>query len=145
MVTTHALFISFAEIIGVVPIRPNPYDLRSSTMLPELSQTLRSPQFSPHNLQVSRDHDVFNSNCYDSMLFDLLHLQGEVDQHSVIPHIDNMEQENLVPRNIGKSTRSQMKNQTARLNASNPSPDCSLQSQNRGLNTQQVRSITKLS
>ncbi|KAF9661052.1 hypothetical protein SADUNF_Sadunf19G0027800 [Salix dunnii] len=84
---------------------PNPYDPQSSTMLPEPSQTLRSPQFPPHNLQVSGDHDVFNSNCYDSMLFEptsssriqYIPNQGQVDQPSVIPHIDNMEQENLVP------------------------------------------------
>ena len=38
-----------------------------------------------------------------------------------------------------------MQNQTARPNASNPGPDSSMQSQNRGLNTQQVRSITELS
>ncbi|KAJ6697386.1 hypothetical protein OIU85_003730 [Salix viminalis] len=74
--------------------------------------------------------------------------QGQVDQASVIPNIDNMQQENLVPRNFGKSTRSQMENlqvrglqnQNARPNASNPGPDSSMQSQNRGLNTQQVRS-----
>ena len=38
-----------------------------------------------------------------------------------------------------------MQNQTARPNASNPGPDSSLQSQNRGLNTQQVRSLIELS
>ncbi|KAF9661123.1 hypothetical protein SADUNF_Sadunf19G0035000 [Salix dunnii] len=31
--------------------------------------------------------------------------QGQVDQASVIPKIDNMQQANLVPRNFGKSTR----------------------------------------
>ena len=36
-------------------------------------------------------------------------------------------------------------NQTARPNASNPGLDTSVQSQIRGLNTQQVRSITELS
>ncbi|KAJ6292037.1 hypothetical protein OIU76_024021 [Salix suchowensis] len=114
-----------------IPITPNPYDPQSSTMLSEPSQTLRFPQFPPHNLQVS----------------------GQVDQASVIPHIDNMQQENLVPRNFGKSTRAQMENlqvhvlqnHTVRPKASNPSPDSSLQSQNRGLNTQQVRTLTELS
>ncbi|KAJ6744323.1 hypothetical protein OIU79_030609 [Salix purpurea] len=79
--------------------------------------------------------------------------QGQVHQASVIPNIDNMQQENLVPRNSGKSTRSQMENlqvqglenRAARPNASNPGPDSSLQSQNRVLNTQQVRSLTELS
>ncbi|KAJ6291793.1 hypothetical protein OIU76_023808 [Salix suchowensis] len=79
--------------------------------------------------------------------------QGQVDQASVIPNIDNMQQENLVPRNSGKSTRSQMENlqvhvlqnQNARPNASNAVPDSSMQSQKRGLNTQQVRSLIELS
>jgi len=38
-----------------------------------------------------------------------------------------------------------LQNQTARPNASNPGLGTSLQSQNRGLSTQQVRSITELS
>ena len=38
-----------------------------------------------------------------------------------------------------------LQNQTARPNASNPGLDTSLQSQIRGLNTQQVRSVTELS
>jgi hypothetical protein len=38
-----------------------------------------------------------------------------------------------------------LQNQTARPNASNPGLDTSLQSQIRGLNTQQVRSLTELS
>ena len=38
-----------------------------------------------------------------------------------------------------------LQNQTARPNASNPGPDISLQSQNRGLSTQQVRILTELS
>ncbi|KAJ6292034.1 hypothetical protein OIU76_024018, partial [Salix suchowensis] len=29
-----------------------------------------SPEFPPHNIQVSGDHDLFNSNCYDSTLFE---------------------------------------------------------------------------
>uniref|UniRef100_A0A6N2KR20 NB-ARC domain-containing protein n=1 Tax=Salix viminalis TaxID=40686 RepID=A0A6N2KR20_SALVM len=103
-----------------VPITPNPYDPQSSTMLPEPSQTLRI-------------------QCIPN--------QGQVDQASVIPNIDNMQQENLVPRKSGKSTRSQMENlqvhvlqnRAARPNASNSGPDSSLQSQNRGLNTQQVQ------
>ncbi|KAJ6744319.1 hypothetical protein OIU79_030605 [Salix purpurea] len=138
------------------PITPNQYDPQSSTMLLESSQTLRSPEFPPHNIQVSGDHDLFNSNCYDSTLFEptsssriqYFPNQGQVDQASVIPHIDNMQQENLVPQNFGKSTRSQMdnllvrglQNRAAGPNASNLGPGSSLQSQNRGLNTQQVRS-----
>ncbi|KAF9661124.1 hypothetical protein SADUNF_Sadunf19G0035100 [Salix dunnii] len=120
-----------------------------------------STQFPPHNHQVSGYHDLLNSNCYDSMFFEptsssriqCIPNQGQVDQASVIPNIDNMQQENFEPRNFGKSTRSQMENpqvyvlqnQTARPNASNPGPDSSLQSQNRGLNTQHVRSLTELS
>jgi len=38
-----------------------------------------------------------------------------------------------------------LQNQTATPNASNPGLGTSLQSQNRGLNTRQVRSITELS
>jgi len=38
-----------------------------------------------------------------------------------------------------------LQNQIARPNASNPGPDTSFQSQIRGLNTQQVRSLTELS
>jgi hypothetical protein len=38
-----------------------------------------------------------------------------------------------------------LQNQTAMPNASNPGLGTSLRSQNRGLNTQQVRSITELS
>uniref|UniRef100_A0A3N7FAA1 Uncharacterized protein n=1 Tax=Populus trichocarpa TaxID=3694 RepID=A0A3N7FAA1_POPTR len=72
--------------------------------------------------------------------------QGQDDQAAVIPNIDNMQQENIVPRHFGNSTRSQMdnlqvrglQNQTARPNASNPGLGTSLQSQNRGLNTQQM-------
>ncbi|KAJ6761548.1 hypothetical protein OIU74_024241 [Salix koriyanagi] len=95
-----------------------------------------SPQLPPHNLQLSGDHN-----------------QGQADQASVIPHIDNMQQESLVSQNFGRSTRSQMENlqvhvlqnQNARPNASDAGPDSSLQSQNRGLNTQQVRTLTELS
>ncbi|KAG6737367.1 hypothetical protein POTOM_058883 [Populus tomentosa] len=90
--------------------------------------------------------------------------QGQVDQAFAIPNIDNMQQENFVPQNFDNSTRfynmitsfiyrSQMdnlqvrglQNQTATPNASNPGLGTSLQSQNRGLNTQQVRSLIKLS
>ncbi|KAJ6296550.1 hypothetical protein OIU78_022298 [Salix suchowensis] len=53
----------------------------------------QSPQFPPHNLQLSGDHN-----------------QGQADQASVIPHIDNMQQESLVSQNFGRSTRSQMEN-----------------------------------
>ncbi|KAJ6697380.1 hypothetical protein OIU85_003724, partial [Salix viminalis] len=153
--------------------------------------TRQTTQFPPHNHQVSGDHDLLNSNCYDSTFFEPTSSsrqpqQGHVHMTSntttsqlggfnqprpslpapriqcipnqgqvafVFPHMDNMQQENLVPRNIGKSTRSQMENlqvhvlqnQTARPNASNPGPDSSLQSQNRSLNTQQVRSLIELS
>ncbi|KAJ6744327.1 hypothetical protein OIU79_030613 [Salix purpurea] len=175
-----------------VPITPNQYDPQSSTMLLESSQTLRFPQFPPHNLQVSGDYNVLHSYCSDSTLFEptsssrhqnsfiqpghvymtqnattsqhggfnqptpriqCIPNQGQVNQAFVIPNIDNMQQENLVPRNSGKSTRSQMENlqvrglqnRAARPNASNSGPGSSLQSQNRGLNTQQVRSLTELS
>ncbi|KAF9660794.1 hypothetical protein SADUNF_Sadunf19G0000700 [Salix dunnii] len=74
-----------------VPITPNLYDPQCSTMLPEPSQTLRSPQSPPHNLQVSGDNN-----------------QGQNENHS-------------------------------------SGPDSSLQSQNRGLNTQQVRALIELS
>ncbi|KAJ6744365.1 hypothetical protein OIU79_030649 [Salix purpurea] len=71
-------------------ITPNLYGPQCSAMLPEPSQTLRSPQFPPHNLQVSGDHN-----------------QGQVDQASVIPHIENMQQESLMPLNFDRSTRLQ--------------------------------------
>ncbi|KAH8481019.1 hypothetical protein H0E87_031068 [Populus deltoides] len=72
--------------------------------------------------------------------------QGQVDQAAVIPNIDNGQQENFVPRSQMDNLQVRgLQNQTARPNASNPGPDTSLQSQNRGLNTQQVRSITELS
>nr|TKR86227.1 hypothetical protein D5086_0000239750 [Populus alba] len=85
--------------------------------------------------------------------FQFLSNQGQVDQAAIIPNIDNMQQENFVPQNYGNSTRALMdnlqvrglQNQTARPNASNPGIDTSLQSQIRGLNTQQVRSLTELS
>eukprot|EP00258_Populus_trichocarpa_P031902 XP_024447921.1 uncharacterized protein LOC112325500 [Populus trichocarpa] len=75
--------------------------------------------------------------------------QGQVDQAFAIPNIDNMQQENFVPQNFDNSTRSQMdnlqvrglQNQTATPNASNPGLGTSLQSQNRGLNTQQVEMV----
>ncbi|KAJ6761553.1 hypothetical protein OIU74_024246 [Salix koriyanagi] len=155
--------------------------------------TQQTTQFPPHNHQVYGDHDLLNSNCYDSTFFEptsssrqpqqghvnmrpstttsqhggfnqprpslpapriqCIPNQGQVDQASVIPNIDNMQQENLMLRNFGKSTRSQMENlqvhvlqnQIARPNTSNPGPNSSLQSQNRGLNTQQVRSLNELS
>ncbi|KAJ6744333.1 hypothetical protein OIU79_030619, partial [Salix purpurea] len=67
---------------------------------PPLNQL--SPEFPPHNIQVSGDHDLFNSNCYDSTLFEptsssriqCIPNQGQVDKASVIPNIDNMQQEN---------------------------------------------------
>ncbi|KAJ6296557.1 hypothetical protein OIU78_022305 [Salix suchowensis] len=126
----------FLYRLDQAPITPDLYDPQCSAMLPEPSQTLRSPQFPPHNLQVSGDHN-----------------QGQVDQASVIPHIENMQQERLMPLNFDRSTRSQMENlqvhvlqnQIGRPNASNAGLDSSLQSQNRGLNTQQVRSLTELS
>ncbi|KAF9660833.1 hypothetical protein SADUNF_Sadunf19G0004700 [Salix dunnii] len=105
-------------------------------MLPQPPMNQWSPQFPPCNLQVSGDHN-----------------QGQVDQASVIPHKDNMQQESLMSLNFGRSTRSQMdnlqirglQNRAARPNASNADPDSSLQSQDRGLNTQQVRTLTELS
>ncbi|KAJ6422780.1 hypothetical protein OIU84_027703 [Salix udensis] len=78
----------FLYQLDQAPITPDLYDPQCSAMLPEPSQTLRFPQLPPHNLQVSGDPN-----------------QGQVDQASVIPHIDNMQQENLMPRNFGKSTR----------------------------------------
>ncbi|XP_073263084.1 putative disease resistance protein At4g10780 isoform X5 [Populus alba] len=81
--------------------------------------------------------------------FQFLSNQGQVDQAAIIPNIDNMQQENFVPQNYGNSTRALMdnlqvrglQNQTARPNASNPGIDTSLQSQIRGLNTQQVEMV----
>ncbi|KAG6738324.1 hypothetical protein POTOM_057936 [Populus tomentosa] len=71
--------------------------------------------------------------------------QGQVDR-PVIPNIDNVQQENFVPRSQMDNLQVRgLQNQTATPNASNPGLGTSLQSQNRGLNTQQVRSITELS
>ncbi|KAJ6697381.1 hypothetical protein OIU85_003725 [Salix viminalis] len=39
-------------------------------MLPQPPMNQWSPQFPPHNIQVSEDHDLFISNCYDSTLFE---------------------------------------------------------------------------
>ncbi|KAG6737359.1 hypothetical protein POTOM_058886 [Populus tomentosa] len=72
--------------------------------------------------------------------------QGQVDRAAVIPNIDNVQQENFVPRSQMDNLQVRgLQNQTATPNASNPGLGTSLQSQNRGLNTQQVRSITELS
>ncbi|KAG6737371.1 hypothetical protein POTOM_058887 [Populus tomentosa] len=72
--------------------------------------------------------------------------QGQVDRAAVIPNIDNVQQENFVPRSQMDNLQVRgLQNQTAMPNASNPGPDTSLQSQIRGLNTQQVRSLTELS
>ncbi|KAH8481023.1 hypothetical protein H0E87_031072 [Populus deltoides] len=72
--------------------------------------------------------------------------QGQVDRAAVIPNIDNVQQENFVPRSQMDNLQVRgLQNQTARPNALNPGLGTSLQSQNRGLNTQQVRSITELS
>ncbi|KAJ6292031.1 hypothetical protein OIU76_024015 [Salix suchowensis] len=135
-----------------VPITPNPYDPQSSTMLPEPSQTLRHQNSFIHQPQpghvymtqnaTTSQHGGFNQ---PNPWIQCIPNQGQVDQASVIPNIDNMQQENVVLRNFGKSTRSQMdnlqvrglQNRAARPNASNSGPDSSLQSQNRGLNTQQ--------
>uniref|UniRef100_A0A6N2KW59 NB-ARC domain-containing protein n=1 Tax=Salix viminalis TaxID=40686 RepID=A0A6N2KW59_SALVM len=135
-----------------VPITPYSYDPQSSTMLPESSQTLRHQNSFIHQPQpghvymtqnaTTSQHGGFNQ---PTPRIQCIPNQGQVHQASVIPNIDNMQQENLVPRNFGKSTRSQMENlqvhvlqnQIARPNTSNPCPDSSLQSQNRGLNTQQ--------
>ncbi|KAJ6854660.1 hypothetical protein NC651_039571 [Populus alba x Populus x berolinensis] len=68
--------------------------------------------------------------------------QGQVDQAAVIPNIDNVQQENFVPRSQMDNLQVRgLQNQTATPNASNPGPDTSLQSQNRGLNTQQVETV----
>ncbi|XP_073262820.1 probable disease resistance protein At4g27220 isoform X2 [Populus alba] len=68
--------------------------------------------------------------------------QGQVDQAAVIPNIDNVQQENFVPRSQMDNLQVRgLQNQTATPNASNPGPDTSLQSQNRGLNTQQVEMV----
>uniref|UniRef100_A0A3N7FFX3 Uncharacterized protein n=1 Tax=Populus trichocarpa TaxID=3694 RepID=A0A3N7FFX3_POPTR len=65
--------------------------------------------------------------------------QGQVDRAAVIPNIDNVQQENLVPRSQMDNLQVRgLQNQTARPNASNPGLGTSLQSQNRGLNAQQV-------
>ncbi|KAH8481035.1 hypothetical protein H0E87_031082 [Populus deltoides] len=64
--------------------------------------------------------------------------QGQVDQAAVIPNKDNVQQENFVPRSQMDNLQVQgLQNQTARPNASNPGLGTSVQSQNRGLNTQQ--------
>ncbi|KAJ6854658.1 disease resistance protein [Populus alba x Populus x berolinensis] len=65
--------------------------------------------------------------------------QGQVDPAAVIPNIDNVQQENFVPGSQMDNLQVRgLQNQTAMPNASNPGLDTSLQSQNRGLNTQQV-------
>uniref|UniRef100_A0A2K2AHR0 Uncharacterized protein n=1 Tax=Populus trichocarpa TaxID=3694 RepID=A0A2K2AHR0_POPTR len=56
-------------LFNQVQITPNVYDPQGSTMLPDSCLNLRSPQFPSHNLQVSGEHDVLNSQCYNSMLF----------------------------------------------------------------------------
>ncbi|KAH8479587.1 hypothetical protein H0E87_031547 [Populus deltoides] len=72
--------------------------------------------------------------------------QGQVDQAAVIPNIDIVQQENFVPRSQMDNLQVRgFQNQTATPNASNPGLGTSLQSQNKGLNTQQVRSLTELS
>ncbi|KAJ6292025.1 hypothetical protein OIU76_024009 [Salix suchowensis] len=99
---------------------------------------------------TTSQHDGFNQ---PTPWIQCIPNQGQVDQASVIPHIDNMQQESLVPRNVDRSTRSQMENpqvhvlqnQNARPNASDAGPDSSLQSQNARPNTQQVRTLTDLS
>ncbi|KAH8481039.1 hypothetical protein H0E87_031086, partial [Populus deltoides] len=64
--------------------------------------------------------------------------QGHVDQAAVIPNIDKVQQENFVPRSQMDHLQVRgLQNQTARPNASNPGLGTSVQSQNRGLNTQQ--------
>ncbi|KAJ6744366.1 hypothetical protein OIU79_030650 [Salix purpurea] len=164
---------SMEDDVNLLDFQPNKDVFNMSKLLSPLEEvpvnqssanndsTQQTTQFPPHNHQVSGDHDPLNSNCYDYMFFEptsssriqCIPNQGQIDQASVIPNIDNMQQENLVPRNFGKSTRSQMENpqvhvlqnQNARPNASDAGPESSLQSQNRGLNTQQVRSVTELS
>ncbi|CAK7347095.1 unnamed protein product [Dovyalis caffra] len=68
--------------------------------------------------------------------------QGQVNKAAVMPNIDNMQQENLVPWNFGNSTWSQTDNLQVQgllnqSNASNFGLDTSLQSQIMGLYTQQ--------
>ncbi|KAG6737374.1 hypothetical protein POTOM_058890 [Populus tomentosa] len=47
--------------------------------------------------------------------------QGQVDQAAVIPNIDNVQQENFVPRSQMDNLQVRgLQNQTARPNASNP-------------------------
>ncbi|KAG5223970.1 disease resistance protein [Salix suchowensis] len=95
---------------------------------------------------TTSQHDGFNQ---PTPWIQCIPNQGQVDQASVIPHIDNMQQESLVPRNVDRSTRSQMENpqvhvlqnQNARPNASDAGPDSSLQSQNARPNTQQDKMV----
>uniref|UniRef100_A0A6N2KG96 BED-type domain-containing protein n=1 Tax=Salix viminalis TaxID=40686 RepID=A0A6N2KG96_SALVM len=121
-----------------VPITPNQYDPQSSTMLLESSQTLRHQNSFIHQPQpghvymtqnaTTSQHDGFNQ---PTPWFQYIPNQGQVDQAYVIPHIDNMQQENLVPLNLGRSTRSQMENPQVHV----------LQSQNARPNTQQVKRV----
>ncbi|KAG6737364.1 hypothetical protein POTOM_058880 [Populus tomentosa] len=139
------------------------YQLPMSNEVPAMNQwhhnsNIHQPQpghgYMTPNATTSQ-HGGFNQTGPSSPAPRIQHFpnQGQVDQAFVIPNIDNMQQENFVPRNFGKSTRSQMdnlqvrglQNQTARPNALNPGLDTSLQSRIRGLNTQQVRSLTELS
>ncbi|KAJ6697391.1 hypothetical protein OIU85_003735 [Salix viminalis] len=95
-----------------VPITPYSYDPQSSTMLPESSQTLRHQNSFIHQPQpghvymtqnaTTSQHGGFNQ---PTPRIQCIPNQGQVHQASVIPNIDNMQQENLVPRNFGKSTR----------------------------------------
>ncbi|KAG5223967.1 disease resistance protein [Salix suchowensis] len=103
--------------------------------------TQQTTQFPPHNHQVSGDHDLLNSNCYDST-------QPQQGHVNMTPNTTTSQHGGFnQPGPSLPAPRSQMENlqvhvlqnQTARPNTSNPGPDSSLQSQNRGLNTQQVQ------
>ncbi|KAF9661053.1 hypothetical protein SADUNF_Sadunf19G0027900 [Salix dunnii] len=74
MVTTHALFISSAEIMGVWSSLEEVLVNQSSTgqnmLVDNNDSTQQTTQFPPHNHQVSGDHDLLNLNCYDSTFFE---------------------------------------------------------------------------
>uniref|UniRef100_A0A3N7F8Z6 BED-type domain-containing protein n=1 Tax=Populus trichocarpa TaxID=3694 RepID=A0A3N7F8Z6_POPTR len=118
---------------------------------PQCANPLRDQQLTNYQLPMSNQVPAMLPGPHPPMNQWIQHFpnQGQVDQAFAIPNIDNMQQENFVPQNFDNSTRSQMdnlrvrglQNQTARPNASNPGLGTSLQSQNRGLNTQQVEMV----
>ncbi|KAJ6951486.1 disease resistance protein [Populus alba x Populus x berolinensis] len=122
--------------------------IQQTTQFPtSFPETMTGHRYMTPNATTSQ-HGEFNQPGSSSPAPWIQHFpnQGQVDQAFAIPNIDNMQQENFVSRNFGSSTRSQMDNlqvrglpnQTATPNASNPGLGTSLQSQNKGLNTQQV-------